>query len=56
MATLQQGWQTSERKDFGGESRATMATFAVEEIEQEVQNRHPLTTSSSVEQYAINFL
>jgi hypothetical protein len=56
MATLQQGWQISERRDFGGESRATMATFAGEEIDQEVQNRYPLTTSGSVEQYVINFL
>jgi hypothetical protein len=33
-----------------------MATFAGEEIEQEDQNRYPLTTFSSVEQYVMNFL
>jgi hypothetical protein len=33
-----------------------MATFAGEEIDHEVQNRYPLTTASSVEQYVVNFL
>jgi hypothetical protein len=42
------GLANLEARDFGVESRATMATFAGEEIEQEVQNTRTLRAASSL--------